>query len=63
MSKDSTTSCKVILAGAVAKGLLIEVHEGLKKLDRKPHLLGILGNADPAAKVYAEWTARTCEEK
>jgi hypothetical protein len=30
---------------------------------KPPHLLGILANTDPAAKVYAEWTGKTCEEK
>ncbi|KIW92348.1 uncharacterized protein Z519_07332 [Cladophialophora bantiana CBS 173.52] len=66
MSQDSgpapLTSCKVILAGTIAKGLLAEVQAGLKELDRKPHLLGILANNDPAAKVYADWTEKTCRE-
>lgn len=57
------SSCKVILAGTIAKGLLNEVQVGLTKLHRKPHLLGILGNSDPAAQVYADWTERTCKEK
>jgi methylenetetrahydrofolate dehydrogenase (NAD+) len=56
-------SCKVILAGTISKGLLAEVSDGLKRLDRPPHLLGILANADPAARLYAEWTEKTCEEK
>ncbi|KIW22704.1 uncharacterized protein PV07_10973 [Cladophialophora immunda] len=55
-------SCKVILAGTIAKGLLAEVQAGLKELDRKPHLLGILANNDPAARVYADWTEKTCRE-
>lgn len=63
MSKDPHIACKVILAGNIAKGLLSEVQAGLSKLGRQPHLLGILGNADPAAKVYADWTERTCKEK
>ncbi len=63
MSKDPSSSCKVVLAGTIAKGLLAEVQAGLSKLDRKPHLLGIMGNNDPAAKVYADWTERTCTEK
>lgn len=63
MSKDTSSSCKVILAGTIAKGILREIHDGLNKLDRKPHLLGILGNDDPAAQVYADWTQRTCEDK
>lgn len=57
-------SCKVILAGSVAKSLLTEVKAGLSALDGKPpHLLGILANKDAAAKVYADWTQKTCEEK
>jgi methylenetetrahydrofolate dehydrogenase (NAD+) len=56
-------SCKVILAGTISKELLAEVSDGLKRLDRPPHLLGILANADPAARLYAEWTEKTCKEK
>lgn len=64
MSGDPPTSCKVILAGSVAKSLLAEVKGDLVALNgRKPHLLGILANTDAAAKVYADWTQKTCEEK
>lgn len=57
-------SCKVILAGTIAKSLLAEVNDGLATLNgRKPHLRGILGNRDPAARVYADFTARTSREK
>jgi methylenetetrahydrofolate dehydrogenase (NAD+) len=56
-------SCKVVLAPNIAKGLLAEVSEGLKHLDQPPHLLGILANADPSARLYAEWTEKTCREK
>jgi methylenetetrahydrofolate dehydrogenase (NAD+) len=59
----ASMSCKVILANTIAKSLLAEVQTGLISLNRKPpHLLGILANADPAAKVYADWTQRTCKE-
>ena len=58
-----STSCKVVLAGTVAKNLLIEVSEGLLKLGRSPLLVGFLANTDPAARKYAEWTDRTCREK
>lgn len=58
------SSCKVILAGSIAKGLLAEVKAGLAALGGKqPHLLGILANNDDSAKVYADWTQKTCEEK
>lgn len=56
-------NCKVILATNIAKGLLGEIQEGLKTLDRKPLLVGFLSSNDPAARVYAEWTGKTCEEK
>lgn len=61
--QDPPSSCKVILAATIARNLLAEVSEGLKKLEKPPHLLGVLANADPAAKTYADWTKRTCEEK
>jgi hypothetical protein len=54
---------KVILAGTIAKGLLAEVAEGLSKLSIKPKLVGFLANEDPAAKVYADYSAKTCVEK
>lgn len=57
------TSCKVVLAGNIAKKLQAEVQDGLKKLDRPPHLVGFLANTDPAARMYADWTAKTCAEK
>jgi methylenetetrahydrofolate dehydrogenase (NAD+) len=62
-SQGAPASCKVVLAGNIAKGLLAEVSEGLERLDRQPHLLGILANADPAARLYVEWTEKTCKEK
>ncbi|KAL9111307.1 MAG: hypothetical protein Q9227_004184 [Pyrenula ochraceoflavens] len=55
-------SCKVVLANAVANSLLTELHDGLAKLDKPPHLMGILANSDPAAEQYAQWTAKTVEE-
>lgn len=62
-SQGTPASCKVILASSIAKSLLDEVSEGLKSLDRAPHLRGILANADPAARLYADWTEKTCKEK
>ncbi|KAF8430311.1 hypothetical protein EV426DRAFT_580917 [Tirmania nivea] len=55
-------SCKVVLAQTVAKSLLSEVQDNLKKIGRSPLLVGFLANADPAARMYADWTARTCKE-
>lgn len=54
---------KVVLASTVAKGLLAEVAEGLSALSFKPKLVGFLANEDPAAKVYADFSAKTCVEK
>jgi methylenetetrahydrofolate dehydrogenase (NAD+) len=56
-------NCKVILANNIAKNLLEEVHEGLTKIERKPLLVGFLSSQDPAARVYAEWTGKTANEK
>lgn len=59
----SPSSCKVVLAGTIAKSLLSEVQDGLGKLSQPPLLVGMLANDDPAAKLYADWTERTCLEK
>ena len=59
----STTACKVVLAGSIAKKLLEEVTAGLQALERPPILHGFLANEDPAARMYADWTAKTCREK
>jgi methylenetetrahydrofolate dehydrogenase (NAD+) len=56
-------NCKVILANNIAKGLLEEIRVGLQAIDRKPLLVGFLSSSDPAARVYAEWTGKTCNEK
>lgn len=56
-------SCKVILAGGVAAKLMGEIKTGLAELGRKPLLVGFLANDDPAAKMYADWTGKTCTEK
>lgn len=60
---DETPHCKVVLANSIAKSLLEEVRRGLQQLQRKPLLVGFLASADPAARVYAEWTGKTCIEK
>jgi methylenetetrahydrofolate dehydrogenase (NAD+) len=54
---------KVVLAKTIAEGLLKEVAEGLSKLDFKPKLVGFLANDDPAARTYADYSAKTCVEK
>lgn len=55
--------CKVILANRIAEGLMQEVREGLKKIDRKPLLVGFLASPDPHARTYANFTGKTCTEK
>ncbi|QDS68335.1 hypothetical protein FKW77_010701 [Venturia effusa] len=55
-------SCKVLLAGTLSKNLLSEVKEGVAKLNRAPLLVGFLSSSDPAARVYADWTAKTARE-
>lgn len=52
-----------MLAKHVANGLLAEVQEGVRTLEKPPHLVGFLANNDPAALMYAQWTQKTCEEK
>ncbi|PNS15881.1 Methylenetetrahydrofolate dehydrogenase [Sphaceloma murrayae] len=61
-STGSSGSCKVVLAASIAKKLQGEVAEGLAKASRKPHLVGFLANKDPAARMYADWTGKTCRE-
>lgn len=60
---DASSSCKVVVAGTIAKSLQAEVAEDLSKLDKAPLLVGFLANADPGAEMYANWTAKTCTEK
>lgn len=50
-----------LLASTVAKPFIEEVKAGVAALDRKPVLVGFLANTDPAARMYAEWTAKTSE--
>lgn len=59
----SLPSCKVVLAGGVAKSIMTEVSDALSQLKKTPLLVGFLANTDPAARKYAEWTDRTCQEK
>lgn len=66
MTMDGTASppsCKVVLAGTIAKGLLAEIQQDLTKIELKPLLVGFLANDDPHAEKYAEWSAKTCVEK
>ena len=55
--------CKVVTAVTVAQHLSKEVRADLAKLGRSPQLVGFLANADPAARMYANWTKKTCSER
>ncbi|KAF1829813.1 NAD(P)-binding protein [Decorospora gaudefroyi] len=59
---DDQPNCKVVLANNIAKSLLEEVRNGLTNIDGKPLLVGFLASPDPAARVYAEWTGKTCAD-
>lgn len=63
MEANSPASCKVVLAGTIAKSLQAEISEGILKLEKTPLLVGFLANNDPAARLYADWTGKTCKEK
>ncbi|PRT53773.1 Methylenetetrahydrofolate dehydrogenase [NAD(+)] [Wickerhamiella sorbophila] len=56
------TACKTVLASSIAKPFAEELKDGVKQLEKKPVLVGFLANADPAARMYADWTGKTCEE-
>ncbi|KAI3406651.2 MTD1 [Candida oxycetoniae] len=52
---------RTILASTIAKPYQEEVTSAVQKLTFKPTLVGLLANDDPAAKMYANWTEKTCE--
>jgi methylenetetrahydrofolate dehydrogenase (NAD+) len=48
-----------VLADEVAKGYRAEIREAIANLEgTAPKLVGFLANGDPAAKQYAQWTAK-----
>lgn len=53
----------MVLAGTIANSLMREVKDGLEKIKYPPRLHGFLANQDPAARMYADWTAKTFNEK
>ncbi|KAI0846885.1 putative methylenetetrahydrofolate dehydrogenase [Daldinia vernicosa] len=65
-TQDVPKTCKVILADTIARGLLTEVKDTLKSIQKdnegQPTLVAFLANGDPAAVKYAEWSKKTCEE-
>lgn len=54
-------SGRTILASSIAKLYTEEISKKVATLSFKPKLVGLLANEDPAAEVYAKWTAKTCE--
>ena len=60
-------TCKVVTAETISKGLLADVKQDLVKLQETrsepPTLVAFLANDDPAARTYAEYSKKTCEDK
>lgn len=52
---------RTFLASAIAKPYVEEVTQLVARLEFRPKLVGLLANDDPAAKMYASWTEKTCE--
>ncbi|ODQ81132.1 hypothetical protein BABINDRAFT_33757 [Babjeviella inositovora NRRL Y-12698] len=52
---------KTILASKIAAQYSDEIKQGVAELDFKPTLVGFLANDDPAAVMYANWSAKTTE--
>ncbi|KAL9061240.1 MAG: hypothetical protein Q9206_000635 [Seirophora lacunosa] len=62
-TQDHPASCKVVLAGSIAKRLQFEVGEGLSKLERKPLLVGFLANKDPSARFGFAFSLREVDRE
>ncbi|KAK4521883.1 protein phosphatase regulator [Mucor velutinosus] len=56
------TNCKTILASKIASGFRNHIKKTISTRKIQPTLVGFLANEDPAAKKYAEWTAKSCSE-
>ena len=52
---------RTILASTIAKPYIEEISSSLSNIAFRPKLVGFLANSDPAAEMYANWTAKTCE--
>lgn len=59
MASTLQKACKIIPASKIAKAYIQEVTDATSKLTRKPKLVGLLANDDPAAMMYATWTGKT----
>jgi methylenetetrahydrofolate dehydrogenase (NAD+) len=60
--KPPITLVGVVLAATIAKKFIDEIKEHVSKLATAPKLVGFLANADPAAKMYADFTKKTSLE-
>ncbi|KAJ3279666.1 NAD-dependent 5,10-methylenetetrahydrafolate dehydrogenase, partial [Blyttiomyces sp. JEL0837] len=54
--------CRVIQAAEVAESFVVDLKKQVAQKETAPLLVGFLANEDPAAKKYAEWTGRTCND-
>ncbi|CAO3600269.1 unnamed protein product [Absidia cylindrospora] len=57
-----SVSCKTVLASKVSASFREQMKKDIKERNICPKLVGFLANDNPAAKKYAEWTAKTCAE-
>ncbi|KAI9292142.1 NAD(P)-binding protein [Neoconidiobolus thromboides FSU 785] len=51
-----------VLASKIAAPFRDEIKNTVTTKNISPKLVGFLANSDPAAKMYADWTAKTCSE-
>ena len=58
---DSKPAGRTVLALTIAKPYIDEIEHGVRELTFTPTVVGLLANDDPAAKMYATWTGKTCE--
>ncbi|CAH6721592.1 methylenetetrahydrofolate dehydrogenase [NAD(+)] [[Candida] jaroonii] len=53
---------RTILASTIAKLYSEEIVQQVARLSFKPKIVGFLANNDPAGKMYANWTSKTCQD-
>ncbi|ORY36520.1 NAD(P)-binding protein [Rhizoclosmatium globosum] len=54
--------CRTVLASEVCTSFVNDLKKAVAAKEKAPLLVAFLANEDPAAKKYAEWTGKTCEE-
>ncbi|KAI9329718.1 hypothetical protein BDR26DRAFT_841931 [Obelidium mucronatum] len=54
--------CRTVLASEVCSSYINDLKKAISEKKKSPLLVGFLANDDPAAKKYAEWTGKTCED-